>query len=60
MEPGTTGFGDQRSGQAELRSCVVLCVVLLRGAPEGLDHPPPVDSGTPPLHPLSYRGRWWR
>ena len=32
MEPGTTGFGDQRSGQTELRSavvpCVLLCVVL--------------------------------
>ena len=23
FEPATTGFGDQRSGQTELRSCVV-------------------------------------
>ena len=48
FEPPTTGFGDQRSDQTELRSCVVPL--------EGLE-PPTRDLGRRRSIQLSYRGR---
>ena len=50
FEPPATGFGDQRSGQTELRSC---------GTPGGI-RTPDARLRKPPLYPLSYRGLWWR
>ena len=61
FEPPATGFGDQRSGQTELRSCVVRR--LLDAAPavdfngtRGGIRTPDARLRTPPLYPLSYRG----
>ena len=61
FEPPTTGFGDQRSGQAELRSCDVLRQPRpapardFNGTPGGI-RTPDARLRTPPLYPLSYRG----
>ena len=49
FEPPTTGFGDQRSGQTELRS------YIFNGTPGGT-RTPDARLRTPPLYPLSYRG----
>ena len=66
FEPPTTGFGDQRSGQTELRSCGMLTAglgpVQLRAGHqvmvplEGLE-PPPRDLGRRRSVHLSYRGK---
>ena len=55
FEPPTTGFGDQRSDQTELRSYALNNV----GTPGGI-RTPDARLRTPPLYPLSYRGIWWR
>ena len=66
FEPPATGFGDQRSGQTELRSCDVGRLAenggadpYVNGTPGGT-RTPDARLRTPPLYPLSYRGTWWR
>ncbi|SVD92649.1 uncharacterized protein METZ01_LOCUS445503, partial [marine metagenome] len=72
FEPPATGFGDQRSGQTELRSCDVRrsrrgaylygdgpftrSAVCELFGAPGGSRTPDARLRTPPLYPLSYRG----
>ena len=50
FEPPTTGFGDQRSGQTELRS------YIFNGTPGGT-RTPDARLRTPPLYPPELQGQ---